>query len=181
MDDATLVQRVEMFLGKNKDRAGEIIEIYRKSRKERNLLHENHDILPAITTDIQMRIPGIRLVEAHSKHEQQAFNYLFCWELPAIKASIHGLEIPFVFGTISQNDGNANRIMAASGEGAEKLSDVMMKAWVSFAKTGDPGVPDLVWAPYNSDKRSTMVFDEASELMEAPFEEERAVWDGIIK
>ena len=35
----TLEKRVEIFLGKTKDPAGAIIDIYRKSRKERNLLN----------------------------------------------------------------------------------------------------------------------------------------------
>ena len=180
MDEATLKQRVQLFLGKNKDRADDIINVYRKSRKSLNLLHENQDIFAAITTDMQMRIPGIRLVEAQANHSPIAYNYLFCWELPALQASIHGLEIPFVFGTIAKTEGSADRIMAVSGEGAEKLSDVMMNAWVSFARTGRPGLPALPWAPYDTEKRATMVFDETSELADAPFEIERAVWDGII-
>jgi carboxylesterase type B len=57
----------------------------------------------------------------------------------------------------------------------------MMNAWVAFARTGDPVIPDLDWTPYDGNKRSTMILDEVSELVDAPFEEERAVWDDLIK
>ena len=181
MDEATLTQRVEMLLRAHKDQAGRVIEIYRKSRKERNLPQENQNLLFAIITDMQMRIPSIRLIEAQKKHETKAYNYLFCWELKSLKASIHGLEIPFVFGTVGLADDKPDRIMDVRGEGVEALSNHMMSAWVAFARTGDPSIPGLPWAPYDSNRRATMIYDKVSELVDAPFDEELAAWDDIIE
>jgi para-nitrobenzyl esterase len=180
MDDAGLKQRVEMILRANQDKADQMIDVYRKSRKERGLPHENHNLFYAIITDMQMRIPSIRLLEAQQRHESRVYNYLFCWELEALKASIHGLEIPFVFGTVGP-EFSQDRVMAASGEGVEKLSDNMMKAWTAFARTGDPSIPGWAWAPYDEKRRATMIYDTESKVADAPFDEELAAWDDVMK
>lgn len=180
IDDARLKQRVEMMLRANKDKADMMIDVYRKSRRARNMPAENHNLLYAIITDMQMRVPTIRLLEAQGKHESRVFNYLFCWELKALKASIHGLEIPFVFGTAGPGF-SQDRIMSAEGEGVETLSENMMKAWVAFARTGDPSIPGLAWAPYDERRRATMIYDTVSKVVDAPFDAELAAWDDIMK
>jgi len=54
----------------------------------------------------------------------------------------------------------------------------MMDCWISFARTGDPNHNQLDgWVPYDTSRRATMVFDRESSIVDAPFEEERAVWE----
>jgi carboxylesterase type B len=36
------------------------------------------------------------------------------------------------------------------------------------------------WVPYDSARRATMVFDTKIALEDAPYEEERAAWNGIF-
>jgi len=162
------------------DRAEALIHTYRSSRKGR-LPVENTDILDAIQTDARFRIPATRLVEAQKPHQPNSFLYLFCWESPARRGTLgscHALELSFVFGTLHAPTQDR---FAGSGPDAERLSHQMMDAWLAFARSGDPGHPDIgSWPAYDSAQRNTMIFDRVSEQTAAPFDEERAAWDEIL-
>jgi para-nitrobenzyl esterase len=106
--------------------------------------------------------------------------YMFCHESPAMRGVLracHALEIPFVFGTL---DAPLQDRFAGSGEVVQQLSATMMDIWLSFARTGEPRFAACDWIPYDTERRATMIFDAKSGLVDAPFEEERAAWDGIV-
>jgi carboxylesterase type B len=54
------------------------------------------------------------------------------------------------------------------------LARVMHAAWISFARTGDPG-----WPAYDLAHRATMRFDRISQVVNDPCSWERAVWEGV--
>ena len=57
----------------------------------------------------------------------------------------------------------------------------MMASWLAFARTGNPGHPSVGdWTPYDTQRRATMVFGPDGGLQDAPFDEERAAWDGVM-
>ena len=90
----------------------------------------------------------------------------------------HGIDIPFVFGSIGRR--GAQRF-AGSGPDAERLSARMMDAWLAFARGGDPNHADLPdWAPYDADRRATLIFDREPGVSLAPFDAERSAWDGLL-
>jgi para-nitrobenzyl esterase len=85
--------------------------------------------------------------------------YLFTWETPAfggLLGSCHALEIPFVFGTVTNP---VIQQFAGGGEDAFALSAGMRQAWISFARTGSPS-GNLVgeWPRWDPLRRPTMVF-----------------------
>ena len=88
-----------------------------------------------------------------------------------MKAAIHGLEIPFVFGQIGVG---RDPILQVSGPDAQRLSEQMLGAWAAFAEHEKPDVDGLSWAPYDNQPRATMVYNKVSELVDAPFDEELA-------
>ena len=45
--------------------------------------------------------------------------------------------------------------------------------WVQFAKTGNPSVGELVWAPYSENDRATMVIEESPHLQRDVLEDQR--------
>ena len=83
--------------------------------------------------------------------------------------SCHALELPFVFGKLDLP--GLDRFAGAS-PAAEVLSGQMMDAWLAFARTSNPG-----WPTYDATRRATMVFGSESVVQNAPFDEERALWE----
>ncbi|SET33865.1 carboxylesterase/lipase family protein [Thalassotalea agarivorans] len=75
----------------------------------------------------------------------------------AIKA-YHGAEIPYVF--------DSHDSWLPTNKADTTLTDIMMKAWVTFAKTGSPQSMPLMsdWLPYTFEQPSMFVFDEKSVL-----------------
>lgn len=133
------------------------------------------DLLAAVQTDWWMRIPAIRLAEAHANAARGSgtgtYMYEFAWAAPGLGA-VHALEVPFIFDTL---DRNARLFGPLLGENPpQELADSMHAAWVSFATTGDPG-----WAGYEPAVRATMRFDVVPGVVHDPRSWERALWEGI--
>jgi carboxylesterase type B len=131
------------------------------------------DLLAAIQSDWYVRIPALRLAEAHVKDAQggPTYVYEFAWRSPQFNGRLgacHGLEIPFVFDTL----GNATEPLWGT-DPPQPLADTMHAAWVAFATNGDPG-----WAKYDLSRRATMRFDTTSEVVDDPRAMERELWAG---
>ncbi len=153
----------------------ETITAYRSARPGASA----NDVLVAITTDHMFRIPAIRLAEARADHSAKTWMYLFAWESRAfggrLKAT-HALEIPFVFDNL---DKPGVDVFLGEGPTPQHVADRMHAAWTSFIRAGDPNgdaLPD--WPAYDTHRRATMVFDDASEASDDPGGVERRLWDG---
>jgi len=67
--------------------------------------------------------------------------------------------------------------MAGDREDRFALADLVSDAWVSFARTGDPGHGGLPgWPAYSAEGRSTMVLDVQPALVDDPSRELRELW-----
>jgi len=182
MDDVRALDVIgRMLPASAADRAGAILEVYRKSRGSRSLPSTNRALIGAVQSDQRFRIPSVRFAEAYRSRNPNTFMYLFTYESPAMRGALracHALEIPFVFGTL---DAPFQDKFAGKGPAVQALSEQMMDAWLGFARRGQPGHPRLGdWIPYDSDRRATMMFDTKCGLEDAPYEEERACWDGVL-
>jgi para-nitrobenzyl esterase len=162
------------------DAAAQIVATYRRSRQGR-LPATNLDLLDAIQGDVEFRIPSIRLAEAQRAHQSATRMYLFDWESPARRGALgacHALELAFVFGTL---DAPTQDRFAGTGPAVQNLSAQMMDAWLGFARAGDPGHPGIgAWPAYDRARRATMIFGRNSGAADAPFEDERASWEGVV-
>jgi len=176
-DEEVLRRRIERSFGEGfppadeQLRPDEAIARYRAIRDQRGDATDPRELWSAIESDRMFRIGSIRAAEAHAVHQPQTYSYLFRWESPAMHGALgacHALEIPFVFGTLSSPGIDQ---FAGTGQAAEDLSELMMDAWLAFARTGDPG-----WPAYDAARRATMVFGAGSRVEDAPLDEERAVW-----
>src|SRR5205823_1764321 len=110
----------------------------------------------ALGTDRIFRVPAIRLAEAQAAHNGDVFSYLFTWPSPMMDGALgscHALEIPFVFGTLSEPPTDA---FVGDGPEARDLAANMQDAWLSFARSGRPAAPGLPeWPAYGSERRAT--------------------------
>jgi len=88
--------------------------------------------------------------------------------------SCHALEIPFVFGVLG-NSGAELFLGGPVGDELHALSATMQDAWLSFARTGDPG-----WPAWDSESRLTYRFDIECEELSDPMGSERRLWDGVL-
>lgn len=174
-----IVRSVLRYFGEGEERAKQLIKKYREYREGTHSATPK-DLLDAIATDLLFRIPAIRFADAYSKHQANTFHYLFTWPSPAFKGRLgagHGVELPFVFGTLKLFGMD---IFAGKGAAAEALSEKMMDSWISFARTGDPNNKSIPkWYAYNQKTQATMAIGRDFKIINNPFDKERTAWDGI--
>jgi para-nitrobenzyl esterase len=103
----------------------------------------------------------------------KTYVYRLVWRQPVEggrRVSQHSLDLPFVFDNVAAG---AN-MTGPDTDQTRAMVDNMSNAWIAFAKTGDPNNASIPkWAPYDLDRRSTMMFDVPSKLVEDPFKQER--------
>jgi para-nitrobenzyl esterase len=146
-----------------------LVDGFRASRERRGEPATPCDVYLAIQTELSLRHDAIRLAEARAS-DRRTWMYLFGWRSPArdgVMGACHALDLPFLFGNL-----DAPGMSAFAGEGAEAraLSDRIMDAWVAFARHEDPG-----WPCYDTARRATLELASATELREAPLDEERVL------
>jgi para-nitrobenzyl esterase len=133
------------------------------------------DLLAAVTIDWWTRVPAIRLAEAHANAPAGTYMYEFAWPSRAFGGRLgatHGLEIPFVFDTLSKDAPLFGQFLG--DDPPQELARTMHAAWVSFATSGDPG-----WPRYDLSRRATMRFHTTSQVVNDPRAWERALWEGV--
>ncbi len=129
------------------------------------------DLLAAVQTDWWMRVPAIRLADAHASATSGTYMYEFAWAAPGLGA-VHAIEIPFVFDALGKDVRLFGPLLGE--DQPQELADTMHSAWIAFATSGDPG-----WPRYDLNRRATMRFDTVSQVVDDPRPWERALWEGV--
>lgn len=101
-----------------------------------------------------------------AQRRAKAWFYLLEWETPVGPfRSPHTLEIPLVFNTVEES-----RVLVGPGPEPKLMAAQMSGAWAAFAHIGNPSTPALPkWPAYDAAKRSTMVFNLTSRVVEDPY------------
>ena len=124
------------------------------------------DFKPVDLFDVDLRFRPDIIKQAMLKTAQQGapvYTYLFAWESPVLNGmfrSTHCMELPFVFNNIDRC-----LSMTGGGEDAYILAGLMSRAWINFARTGNPnteGLPE--WKPYIPEEGATMFFDKTCDM-----------------
>jgi para-nitrobenzyl esterase len=117
-----------------------------------------------ISVDVTFR-PGA-VAQANQKSSLNAapvYMYLFTWQSPVMDGkfkAVHCMELPFMFNNIARCEE-----MTGGTKEAYVLADKMSKAWIQFARTGNPSHKGLpTWPVYNSTNTATMHFDNKCEV-----------------
>lgn len=134
------------------------------------------DLLAAVLTDWWVRVPALRLADAHAPGPGATYAYEFAWPSPVLGGRLgacHALEIPFVFDTLDL--GHRQMLGGALGDDPpQKLADTMHRAWIDFATSGDPG-----WPRYDPHRRPVMRLAETTAVLDDPYAAERDLWAGV--
>ncbi|UYN95576.1 MAG: carboxylesterase/lipase family protein [Enhydrobacter sp.] len=148
------------------ERTARVIAAYRAAQPAMRA----DEIAIAVVGDLGIRLPSLQIAERKlAQRAADVFVYLFAWQTPVLGGrlrSCHTLEIPFVFANLDT--------AALTGDDPARLAlgERMPRAWIAFARTGDPG-----WPRYSTAERPTMIFDTASRVEADPFGAERRVWE----
>jgi para-nitrobenzyl esterase len=141
-----------------------VAELYRSNRPGAT----PGDILAALLTDMFFRLPAIAIAEARMDGAAPTYVYEFAWPSPVGGlGACHSLEIPFVFDNLSASGAE----LVIGSERPQHLADQMHQAWVSFARSGDPG-----WRGFDK-AYPVQVFRASGGSVELdPHADERAIW-----
>ena len=130
------------------------------------------ELLAAVQGDWYVRIPALQLADAHAKNSAATWTYEFAWRSPQYGGRLgacHGADVAFVFDQLGPDTEPLE-----GPDPPQELADRMHRAWVAFAKTGNPG-----WRKYDLTRRATMRFDLRSRVVNDPRSRERALWEHL--
>ena len=170
LSSAELGRRVTEAYG---DKAPTIIEAYQR---------EYPDAAP-FDLYARISIAGVRtaaLAQAKLKSEAggaPSYEYIFAWGTPMLEGrpgTFHSCEVAFVM----DNAGLCDHFSGGQPAGLA-LAGKVSKAWVNFARTGNPNHPDLpVWPAFSPEKGETMIFGDPCVVRNNPEAEGRRLIAG---
>jgi para-nitrobenzyl esterase len=157
--------------------ADRLISLYRAHRPMESLA----DIAAVMAGDASALRHSASVIAQRKFAQGRApvFLYSFTWRSPVRSGklrSMHGMELPFVFD-------HPDAISFMTGTGADRyaLATAMSEAWVSFARTGNPGHRGIpAWTPFDPTAWPTMVFGPQIALLDDPHGEERRAMEVVI-
>ena len=123
-----------------------------------------------------MRVPSI--VEAVEHHNSGGNTYMYYWKYPSAIEGVgacHAIDIAYVFNNLQEE-------IFTGPNPSKKLAVDVQKAWVNFAKTGDPSFDDVKWPQYDEEHRKTMVIetDTTWRVEDDPLSESRKLIEKVF-
>jgi para-nitrobenzyl esterase len=169
-DEAALRERVKRTLRTDDAQAGKVVALYKKGRPDASPL----DLALIIETDASPFRGGTD-TEAERKAalgRAAVYMYRFQWYSPVSGGrlrAMHCMDIPFVFENV-----DLCKTVVGDGKDRYALADKMSRAWVAFARTGNPNHQMLpTWDPFTAGTRATMIFNHECRAVNDPYREER--------
>lgn len=135
------------------DKAEKVIAEYKNAYPEKELYN-------ALFIDTMIRLPILKITAAKADQKSgDVYSYIFGYGSPF---SFHTFEIPYVFNNAGTS---VMGTISIDVEKDKKIAELMSGAWISFAKTGEPGT-ELTgkWDSYSRENGAVMILDEKSIL-----------------
>ena len=123
--------------------------------------------------ELLFRLPAVRQAAAHQARGGKT--YMYYWTYPSsigVMGACHAVELAYVFG-------NLNETIYTGDNVDPDLADTVQRMWVSFARTGDPSLPDLPWPQYDAQHRRTMLLGADVKVEEKPLEAQRKLLEPL--
>lgn len=148
-----------------------LLAVYRQSRPEAS----DGELRAAVMGAALFRAGSYAMLDAHAVSTAgHTYSYEFAWRSDAFDGQLgasHTMELPFVFDRVDRPDLHGEQSLLGPGAPRGDLATYVHGAWVSFAKSGDPG-----WAPYHPQGGITMRLGDASTISDDGRSAERQVW-----
>lgn len=120
--------------------------------------------------------PSLLIAEHHSRATTSCWMYRFDYATPLTRlvfgGATHGLDIPMLFG--NTGEGFLGRLDLFRKAASRTVSLRFQKAFFDFVHGGQPG-----WPTYDTQDRSTWIFDHADRLDRDPRRERRLAWGSL--
>jgi len=133
---------------------------------------ESPGALLAIITSMALRNGVLNQAEGRHTHGQApVYVYWFTYQTPSLDSTpgaFHCADLPFCFDNVARCDSSTGNTAEA-----RKLGGAMSRAWINFAKTGEPSQPGLAWPKFDPKGVSTIVFDVNSRVQNDPLGDAR--------
>jgi len=147
-------------LGDEKSTA--LIAAMKKAHPEKSIKTLSYGVAGLSARNKVVRMANLKC----DQHAAPVYQYHFCWQSPMLGADAgawHTAELAFCFD-------NTKRCEQGTGNTpeAQALAKKMAGAWANFARTGNPSQPGLTWAPADSERNQTMVFDNECRMVDDP-------------
>lgn len=141
------------------DKLNTVLPAFKKAYPQR-------EEIDAAYVDYSFRSRALKFLGVRAKEGgAPVYSYMYEYENPANPhhMAFHTAEIAFVFNNLGKTD------LDPKPEGkSQELADMMSRAWIQFARTGNPnhdGMPH--WPAFTTSNRSTMIFNADSEARNA--------------
>jgi para-nitrobenzyl esterase len=177
-DDAALAMRIAKTIrGVDEARARQLVDVYRAGRPTASRL----DLALIMETDASQFRAGVDLQAERKSADAKApvYVYRFQWYSPVSGGrlrAMHCMDIPLVF----DNMANSQSIVG-TGPDRQMLADRMSRAWVAFARTGNPNHSGLpTWQKFTSDRRTTMMLNAECRSVDDPHRAEREAMSALL-
>ena len=124
--------------------------------------------------EIMFRIPAIRQADQHAMLGGNV--YMYYWIYPSAitrMGACHAVELAYVFNNLEETIYTGDNI-------DPNLADLVQEMWVNFVRTGCPDSDEIQWPKYQTDTRSTMIFDTSSHVEKDPLKEQRVLLTPLI-
>ena len=138
----------------------EILAETQKVLAEYKNVYPGKELYNALFIDTMIRLPILKITAAKADQKSgDVYSYIFGYGSPF---SFHTFEIPYVFNNAGTS---VMGTISIDVEKDKKIAEVMSGAWISFAKTGEPGT-ELTgkWEAYTRESGAVMILDEKSIL-----------------
>jgi len=168
--DEALQARIARALRTDAGSAAKVMAVYKAGRPKASRL----DLALIVETDVSNFRRGVDLQAERKVAAAQApvYMYRFQWYSPVSGGrlrAMHCMDIPFVFDNLENSQ-------PITGDGPDRraLADAMSRAWVAFARSGNPQHPGIPsWKPFTAAERHTMMLGSEVRAAIDPYREER--------
>jgi len=171
-DDETLIRRVKQQVGAAWP---SVAPFYLGNQSDGQPLLKR--LLSLLTFD-QFTFPAIQLAEAQARQGAPVWVYRFDWHSPLFGGAAHTLDRIFVWN-LAENP--TTQQMTGDAPERVQLAQHMLRAWIAFARSGDPTIPEIpTWPRYDLEQRATMIFDRESTIQNDPNARARQIWANVV-